>query len=1327
VADPCRLNSSLSRECYVLRRRVRIRLTAPSRVFSTSAETTLSGLEIKRGKTTGLFEGGAGIDATAPLTIVDSVIRDNQTTGNQASGAGISASDTLTVTGSMVVGNSTTGTLSIGGGIFAVGEATLSNSTIANNSTTGSQSLGGGIFSATTVTLTNVTVARNSTKTTFADGGGIYGDEVILANSTVTGNSTAGDGAQGGGIFAGTIITANNSLILGNVTSFPGVGGDEGSAPTIVTNGIFGGGGATSIFYANSDVIDANGVNTGVKAGVVGDWGGPVNTIGLLPDPSNPALDRGDSDSTSADARGQVTYDFPSIPDSNGNARDLGAFEVDYDFASLAPGAETRSLVVTILGDVLDPYDNETSLREAIAFSNDPAAGGSGDADGVNGAIDTITFDPTLSGGKITLALGQLLATAPVTIDGDIDNDNAPDITIDAHQASRVIQLTGLGTLRGLILENGKTTGINEFGGAVRATTLTIEDSIVRNSSTTDGNAHGGGVYSNSSLTLLRSTVTGNSTNGDNATGGGVVGNTVTLTQSTISGNSTTKSGANGGGVFASTLNATDSTISGNSTEGQFAQGGGAFAFTATLTNTTVSGNSTIAFGAHGGGISSQDLTLTNTTVTGNSIAGTSPRGGGVYVAGPVKVFNSLIVGNVKSDGVATDNNLFGTTTVTNSNSLIAGNATLFFATTANVIDGNGVDTGIKGGVLADNGGPVQTVALLPVVANPALDAGNDALDPATDARGQARVNVPGVANNGANISDLGAFEVINVAPFVANAIPDQSSLEDLLWTFTFAANAFADPESVALTYTATLANDAPLPSWLTFNGATRTFSGTPPLNFFGVFDIKVTASDGSLSVSDVFRLTIVDVVDNYAPDAVDDTVAAQFNAPTNYTSAQLLANDSDPENNPFRLIAVFNAIGGSVSANDAGVVTFTPVTGFSGQASFRYAIGDSFGGSDSATVTVNVAGPPSPPVTPTTPDPHAPVAPSSNAVWTVANFASPKVVIGASDPDGDIVSYAVKPGSGPTKGSVSFVGDTFVYLPVSGAQGSDAFTIRISDAGGRFADQVVNVAIVPVPTPSDWLYLADDGERVTLGGKGQVFATTDVQEITVVPVPGMLSLDGSFNAGGDVVRLSGVAAQWQAAVSGSGAILTDGATFVQIPAGPAGLALVFEDGMRSLKIDTATSSIRIGSQAITENYAPLTAPAQALSLPTGFDTSAHGVLLMDEQGTAIVKGTMQVFGTPADGERIVMLGGTIGFDGSFNGGGDTIVFPGPAASFSAQVQASAVVVARTGLSAQIPFGLESTTLAFTDAAHPLYFDGASSVFIGDQTISSTSALLTFA
>ena len=72
---------------------------------------------------------------------------------------------------------------------------------------------------------------------------------------------------------------------------------------------------------------------------------------------------------------------------------------------------------------------------------------------------------------------------------------------------------------------------------------------------------------------------------------------------------------------------------------------------------------------------------------------------------------------------------------------------------------------------------------------------------------------------------------------------------------FTLAANTFIDTQGQTLTYTATQADGSSLPSWLKFNSATDTFTGTAPNRVKGL-SIKVTATDTSgLSSSETFAV----------------------------------------------------------------------------------------------------------------------------------------------------------------------------------------------------------------------------------------------------------------------------------------------------------------------------------------------------------------------------------------------------------------------------------------------------------------------------------------
>ncbi|MBF0420823.1 MAG: tandem-95 repeat protein, partial [Magnetococcales bacterium] len=94
-----------------------------------------------------------------------------------------------------------------------------------------------------------------------------------------------------------------------------------------------------------------------------------------------------------------------------------------------------------------------------------------------------------------------------------------------------------------------------------------------------------------------------------------------------------------------------------------------------------------------------------------------------------------------------------------------------------------------------------------------------------------------------------------NDAPTVATTIPDQTWNGSGAKTFQVPVGTFADADGDTLTYTATKGDGTALPSWLTFDPTTRTFSGNPP-NGATTISLKVTASDGNAgTVSSTFNL----------------------------------------------------------------------------------------------------------------------------------------------------------------------------------------------------------------------------------------------------------------------------------------------------------------------------------------------------------------------------------------------------------------------------------------------------------------------------------------
>ena len=94
-------------------------------------------------------------------------------------------------------------------------------------------------------------------------------------------------------------------------------------------------------------------------------------------------------------------------------------------------------------------------------------------------------------------------------------------------------------------------------------------------------------------------------------------------------------------------------------------------------------------------------------------------------------------------------------------------------------------------------------------------------------------------------------------APVVSQQTTSQNWKTGQAINLALAAKTFTDPQGEAMTYTATLANGAALPTWLRFNGATETFAGTAPTTATSL-SIKVTATDaGGVSASETFVATV--------------------------------------------------------------------------------------------------------------------------------------------------------------------------------------------------------------------------------------------------------------------------------------------------------------------------------------------------------------------------------------------------------------------------------------------------------------------------------------
>jgi hypothetical protein len=119
------------------------------------------------------------------------------------------------------------------------------------------------------------------------------------------------------------------------------------------------------------------------------------------------------------------------------------------------------------------------------------------------------------------------------------------------------------------------------------------------------------------------------------------------------------------------------------------------------------------------------------------------------------------------------------------------------------------------------------------------------------------KVNATDAAGNTSTKDIIVNVTNVNEVPTVVTPLVDQNAVLGQAFTYTFGAATFADVDaSTTLTYIATLSNGAALSTaagWtnLAFDAATRTISGTATNETTGDVTIRVTASDGTLSVYD--------------------------------------------------------------------------------------------------------------------------------------------------------------------------------------------------------------------------------------------------------------------------------------------------------------------------------------------------------------------------------------------------------------------------------------------------------------------------------------------
>ena len=194
-------------------------------------------------------------------------------------------------------------------------------------------------------------------------------------------------------------------------------------------------------------------------------------------------------------------------------------------------------------------------------------------------------------------------------------------------------------------------------------------------------------------------------------------------------------------------------------------------------------------------------------------------------------------------------------------------------------------------------------------------------------------------------------------------------------------------------------------------------------------------------------RAAAADITSNIVPDALPDSYIYAGTGSFTVDSAALLDNDSDLDGDTLQIVSITDVSEGSVTVDAGGNILIIPGSNASA-VHFRYWVSDGRGGTSSALAEIALF-------------PNRPPQITSAQLAPVVEDVESTGRVFASDPDGDSLVYRVKDGAGPQLGTVVFGQDgNFAYRPNANANGTDAFTIEVTDALTGTAEYTFNPVI---------------------------------------------------------------------------------------------------------------------------------------------------------------------------------------------------------------------------------------------------------------------------
>jgi len=366
-------------------------------------------------------------------------------------------------------------------------------------------------------------------------------------------------------------------------------------------------------------------------------------------------------------------------------------------------------------------------------------------------------------------------------------------------------------------------------------------------------------------------------------------------------------------------------------------------------------------------------------------------------------------------------------------------------------------------------------------------------------------------------------------------------------------------------------------------------YSFTPAADYHGpVPAIGYTISDGTLTSSSTLTLAVTAV--NDAPEAADDLASTPINVPV---TIAVLANDHDRDGDALTVTGatLANPAQGTLSVNPDGSLAFTPASNVAGPVTINYTIYDGQGGSDTASVTVNVGNN----TAPTGADSTHTLAEDGAYTVAVGDF-------GFADADAGQVLANVRIDSLPASGSLLLNGVAvtagtivsaadvaaghLVFVPVADGNGSPyaSFSFSVQDSAGAF-DAAPNTLTLNVTPVNDAPVAGDD-----------LSSTLINTPITIAVLANDSDVDGDPLTVSNPVLID--------PTRGSVVVNPDG-TLSFTPAsnvsGPVTISYTVSDGHGGS--DTATVTVNVGSN---------TAPTGADSVHTLIEDGSYTVAVTD-------------------------------------------------------------------------------------------------------------------